>query len=103
MCDPSDVLDVFFSGIGEVTRQLPTVPELTGAEDAKDAARKQQAQFETDQVQAEQEKVQAAERKRMNLRSASERIAAGRASTILTGPQGVAGTGTSASRALLPN
>lgn len=78
------------------------MPELTGAEDAKQEARKQQAQFEVDQRQAEQERIQAAERKRMNLRSASERLAAGRASTILTGPRGVIGADTSTARTLLP-
>lgn len=110
MCDipdwVHDVMAVVAPGSGLVrgaVDAIPTMPEVTGAEDAKKAARKQKAQFEADQRQAEQEKIQAAERKRMNTRATSERLAAGRASTILTGPQGAMGAGTGASRALLPN
>lgn len=102
MCDFGDVLNTIFPGVGEGVKSLPTVPELSGAEDAKEAAREQRRKSAELQSEREQERIQAAERRRMNVRSSTERRARGRASTILTGPRGVVGSESQAARSLIP-
>lgn len=99
MCNISDFVGSFFHD----TLGLPTMAELSGAEDAKREARAQRREAAKAQLESEQERIQAAERRRMNIRSATERRARGRASTILTGPGGVTEGKTQTARSLLPN
>lgn len=103
----SQELGVNLAGQAGLTSEafgIPTTAELSGAEAAKEIERQQNAQI----AQAERRRVQSLEEQRMARQRASERLArggltrAGRASTLLTGPQGLMSGGTSARRQLLP-
>lgn len=78
---------------------LPTAPELTGAEAAKEMQRQQLAQeeeFNRQQLEAEENRRRAAE-----TTARGGTTARGRASTLLTGSGGLLDTNTGARRTLM--
>lgn len=82
---------------------LPTMAELSGEEAAKEVARQQaaqQAEFDAQQQQYAEDQRNAQIRRSRNV-AVGGRQARGRASTLLTGSQGVLDSGPAASRTLL--
>jgi len=85
--------------VGDRLGTTSSVEDMMGTT-ARRAAARQQAEFDAQQAQAEADKASAEEEQRRRIASGAERLAQGRASTLLTGPRGLASSA-GASRTLL--